>query len=245
MAKTVTQIQSEMDAAQAGIPALAGLTSASSSAIYRNLKYLVALAHSLLYTAWDATKAEINAIASSQVIGTLAWYVGLAKGYSSGTVVQRASCREVGTKVILKVAKVSSGQTIQLTTGELNNVKDYIKANKVAGTDIDVISQTADLINITMSVQFTGTQATVEAAIVAALKSYLSNLAFDSTLSKSLIENEILGLPDVLDASVDILLIDYGAGYETITGNLASADAGYFEIGKNGANDLITLNMYS
>ncbi|MBK6819832.1 MAG: hypothetical protein IPG85_09720 [Bacteroidetes bacterium] len=244
MAKTVAQIQAEMDVAQAGIPALSTLTSPSTTAIYTLLKYLVALAMAMLYTAWDAIKAEVNQIALNQIIGTRQWYVNLALQYNGGTHVQRASCRESGTKVILKVAKQAAGVTSQLSISELNDVKNEVKTKKVVGTDIDVISQTADLISIIMSIQYTGVQATVEAAVIAALKNYLQNLTFDSNLSKSLIENEILGVTDVIDASVDELKIDYGLGYELIPGNLASPDAGYFEVGKFLGNDLITLNMY-
>ncbi len=233
-----------MDALQSTIPALAPLNSVSGAAVYTNLKYLVALAHAMLYKAWDLIRAEINTITAGQIIGTKQWYVNLALGYSSGTVVQRASCLETGRKVILKVATVASGSTAQLSSVNLANLKAYIKSKKVVGTDIDIISQTADLLDITLSIQFTGVQLTVETAVIAELKSYLANLPFDSNLSKSLIENAVLSVPGVLDASVDQLKIDYGVGYEEISGNLASPDAGYFEIGKLSGNDLITLNMY-
>lgn len=244
MAKTAAQIKTEMDATQATLPALASLTSPSSSAIYTNFKNLIALVMTWLYDAWDAIKAEVNLIAESQIIGTKQWYVKLALQYNGGTHVQRASCRESNTSVVLKVAKQAAGITSQLTLAELNNVKAYIKSKKVAGTDISVISQTADLVDITMDVQYTGIQATVEAAIIAALKDYFQNLTFDATLSKSLIENAILSVPDVIDCSVSLLKINYGVGWQTITGNIAQADAGYFEIGVNLGNDLITLNMY-
>lgn len=244
MAKTVAQIQADMDSAQSLIPALAPLTSMSSSAIYTNFKALVALAHSLLYKAWDLMKDELNSIAAGQIIGTRQWYINIALAYNSGSHVQRASCVENGTKVILKVAKQASGVTSQLSTSELNDIKNEIKAKKVAGTDIDVVSQTADLVSLTISVKYTGVSATVQAAVIAAIKAYLQNLAFDSDLSKSLLENEMLQVLGVLDASVDIMSVDYGIGYQVITSNTTPPDAGYFEIGKLAGNDLITLNMY-
>lgn len=244
MAKDTNTILAEMDAQQATITELAPLTSVSSTAIFKLIKYLIALAHASMYTMWDAVKNEINTITSSQIIGTPQWYVNLALTYNSGLNAQRASCREVGTKVILKVAKSSSGVTSQLTNTELANLTTFVNSKKVAGTDISILSQTADLVSFVISVQYTGVQATVEAAVVAAIKSYLAALAFDSNLSRSLIENALLSVPGVLDASVDLMSVDYGLGYEIIPGNLASADAGYFEVGKLAGNDLITLNMY-
>jgi len=245
MAKTTTEIKAEMDALQATITDLNGLNSVSTTAIYTLIKNLVATAHAQLYIMWDAVRAELNAVAESQILGTKAWYVQIAKNYSSGTVVHKATCLESGRKVIVKVAKLNSGLTVHLTNAELSGLKAYMKTKKIAGTDLDVISQTADLVDITMSIQFTGIQVDVETAVIAGIKSYLSDLPFDSNLSKSQIENFIMGIPGVLDASVDLLKIDYGVGYTEITTNLASPDAGYFEIGKSGGNDLITLNMYN
>lgn len=244
MAKSVNQIITEMDAAQAAEPALVNLNSPSSSAIYTLMKYIVALAHSMLYSTWDFAKADLNQIALSQIVGTRAWYVNLALNYNGGTHVQRANCRDNGTKVILKVAKYASGQTSQLSNAELSDVKSFVNLKKVAGTDIDVISQTADLVSILMSVQYTGVMATVEAAVKLAIKDYISALPFDAILSKSLLQDHILSQTNVLNAYIDEMKVDYGLGYNIIPGNLAEPDAGYFEIGKVAAVDLITLNMY-
>lgn len=244
MAKDVNAILAEMDAQQATITELAPLNSVSSTAVYKKFKYLIALAHAAVYQMWDAVKAEINTLTASQIIGTPAWYVNLALTFNSGLNAQRASCREVGTKVILKVAKSAAGVTSQLTNTELSNLTTFVNSKKVAGTDISIVSQTADLVSLVVSIQYSGVQSAVEVAVIAAIKNHLASLPFDATLSRSLIENALISLSDVLDASVDVLSVDYGLGYEIILGNLAAADAGYFEVGKLAGNDLITLNMY-
>lgn len=245
MAKDINVILNEMDTEQTAQPALTLLNSVSVTAVYTAFKKVFALGGKLLFDAWDIVREEINQIASAQIIGTKQWYVNLAKGYSGGTIVQRASALEVGTKVILKVAAVTGGQTAQLSSTNLNNLRAYIYSKKVAGTDLDIISQTADLVSLVLSIKYSGVMATVKAAVIAAIKSYLDTLPFDSSLSKTLLEQIILSVPGVLDCSVDVMSIDYGLGYQVITANTALPDAGYFEVGKSGGNDLITANMYT
>lgn len=244
MGKNINQIITDLDTAQAAEPALVNLNSGSSSAIYTKLKYIFAFVAVGLYTAWDAVLAQFEALAQSYVIGTRAWYVQLAKNYLSGALVTKANCLEDGTKVILKVAKDVAGQTTNLTSSELSGLITYINLKKVVGTDIDVLSQTADLIDITMSIQYVGTLATVEADVIQAIKDYLDNLLFGSDLSKTLLTDAVLNVTGVVNAYIDVLKADTGLGYVTIAGNIATTDAGYWEVGKAGANDLITLNMY-
>ncbi len=246
MGKTVADIITDMDNEQANQPALSGITTTSSTAVFKKKKHVVAVAGKYLYDAFTAVKEELKTLASSYRIGTCAWYVTLAKDYNGGLLVAKASCIENGPKVILKVAKEVGGVTDQLTIAELTNLKTYIRVKKVAGTDIDVISQTADLVDIELDIQYNGVQATVEAAVIQAIKDYLDDLEFDSDLSKTLLVDELLNLPDVVNAYVKNLKVDIGAGYTLISGNLATPDAGYWEIGKDTSNnDLITLNMYT
>lgn len=234
-----------MDTEQASLPALTTLNSVSATAVYTSFKKVFALGGSLLYDAWDVVRNEINALAAGQIIGTKQWLINLAKSYSGGTVVQRASVVENDTKVILKVAGLSSGLTTQLTALQLSGLKTFITARKVAGTDLDIISQTADLVSLALSIQYNGVMNTVKAAVIAAIKSYLANLAFDSVLSKTQLEQVILAVPGVVDCAVDVMSIDYGTGYQVIATNTAQPDAGYFEVGQSGGNDLITTNMYN
>lgn len=245
MAKDINQIIADMDAAQAAESDLSGLTSGSSTALHKLFKYVVALVYVTLYKAWDSVLAEFEALAQSYIIGTRAWYVQLALDYSGGTLIKKANCQDVGTKVILKVAKEVSGATVNLTTTELANFADYVNAKKVAGTDIDVLSQTADLVDITMSIQYVGTQAVVEADVIAAIKAYLATHPFGQDLSKTLLTDAILDVTGVLNAYIDILNINTNGSWVTVTGNYGTTDAGYWEVGKNGSSqDLITLNMY-
>jgi uncharacterized phage protein gp47/JayE len=162
-----------------------------------------------------------------------------------GGAATKASCIEQGSKVLIKVAKLNGTTTAQLTPAEVNAIRNYISIKKIVGSDVDVISQTADLCKFVLSVQFTGVQATVEADVKQAIKDYLFNLPFDQVLTKGLLIDTLLNVVGVVDAFIDILEVDYGLGYMLIPGNIAPNDAGYFEVGKDALNnDYIALNMY-
>lgn len=245
MPANINDIINEMDTAQAAEPALASLNSPSSTAIYTVFKRVIAAGIVELSRLWDIAKAQLNQIAQSQIYGTPAWYVNLVLNVMPSTPVAKASCLENGTKVLLKVAALSSGVTVQLTTTQLDNVRTFVKSRKIAGTDIDVISQIADKTNWSLSVQYVGTQSVVKAAVEQGIKDYLQALPFGIPLSKGLLIDYILTIPGVIDCFVDVLLINYGAGYQLVSGNTAQPDAGYYEVGKDNLNnDLINLNMY-
>jgi hypothetical protein len=244
MAQTVNDILIEMDAAQAAEPALAPLNSTSNTAIFTMFKRIVAIAIVQLSRLWDIAKKELNTIALSQIYGTKAWYVNLVLNMPGGAAT-KASCIEQGSKVLIKVAKLSSTITAQLTPAEVNAIRGYVSIKKVVGSDIDVISQTADLCKFTLSIQYAGVLSSIEAAVKQAVKDYLFNLPFDQNLTKGLLIDDLLNVPGVIDAFIDVLELDYGLGYNVVQGNTATPDAGYFEVAKDGSNnDLITLNMY-
>lgn len=244
MAVNINDVIAEMDAAQAAESALVTLNSSSSSAIYTTFKKVIAAGIVQLSRLWDIAKKELNAIALTQIYGTRAWYANLVLTMP-GAVAVKASCIEMGSKVLIKVAKLSGATTVQLTAGEVTAIRTYVSTKKIAGSDVDVLSQTADLCKYAISVQYSGVSATIEAAVKVAVKSYLAALPFDEVLTKALLIDTLLNVPGVLNAYVDGLEIDYGLGYVAILGNTAPPDAGYFEIGKDAfAVDYLTINMY-
>lgn len=244
MPANLNDILTEMDAVQAAETSLATLDSSSLSAIYTNFKKVIAAGIVQLSRLWDIAKKELNTIAINQIYGTRAWYANLVLTMP-GAVATKASCIEQGSKVLIKVAKLSGTSTINLTPSEVTAIRSYVSIKKVSGSDVDVISQTADLCKFVLSVQFTGVQATVEAAVKQAIKDYLFSLPFDVELTKALLTDVLLNVPGVVNAYIDVLEVDYGLGYNVVLGNIAPPDAGYFEVGKDsGSNDYITLNMY-
>jgi hypothetical protein len=251
MAKTVQQIYNELVAEKATKPELAGLNSSSQTAIYTLWLWVVAYAHKLLYDMWDVTKAEISQVASQQIIGTKPWYTGLALNWTGGSKPVTAcwvveALTTLDKKVIMKVANSTAGVGYaNLSDADLSALKIYIASKKVIGTDLDIISQTADLLLLKFSIKYIGVQAVVEAAVKSHIKNYLASMAFGSQLSITVLANSIFSVAGVLDVIVDDAQVNVGLGYTPITANYIYADAGYFEIGKDSSNnDLITLNMY-
>lgn len=252
MAKTVTQIYNELLNEKTNHADLNGLNSTSTTAIWRLWLYLTAIAHKLLYDMWDKTKEEINQIGAQQIVGTKPWYEGLALNWTGGSIgVIAASCIEILTtldkKVILRVAGDNgSGGYTNLSTPDRTALQTYINSKKVVGTDVDIISSTADLLWFGFSIKYTGVLATVQADVEQAIKDYISNLPFGATLSMSQLSNALFSVQNVLDVTHDYTKLDNGLGYTTITTNLISSTVGYFEIGKdNFNNDHIDLNMYT
>lgn len=243
MAANINDIVAEMNAQQATETSLAGLNSVSSSAVYTNFKEVVAAGIVQLTRLWDIAKKELNAITLNQIYGTPLWYVNLVLNMP-GAVATKASCKENGRKVLIKVAKISGSATTQLTPSEITAIRSYVSIKKIVGSDVDVLSQTADLCKFVISVQYTGVQATVEAAVIQAIKDYLFALPFDAELTKALLNDVLLNVAGVVNCYIDSLEVDYGLGYQVIAGNVAAPDAGYFEVGTLLGNDLITLNMY-
>ena len=247
MARTIAHIEAEILAAKAAEPLLDDLNSPSNTAIWRLWIRLTAVAHYVIYRQWETTKVDFSTIMLNNIMGTLRWYALMARGVVSNgyPIVSRASARENGTKVIVKVAKLSGGILAHLTPLELSAVRKHIKLHKIAGTDIDVLSQTADLVSMAVDIRCTGDFTVVSAAVKFAIKDYMANLDFDTSLSKGLLVDMLIGTVDgVADAYIRELSVDIGFGYNVISASIVEADAGYFEIGTSGGSDLITLNLY-
>lgn len=250
--KTPQQIFNEMEAEKNAQADLVNLDSPSNTAIWRLWLWLVAFAHNLLYVAWDETKAEIAIIASQQITGTAPWYEGLALNWTAGTVpIDVASCKENVTpphrKVILKVATFDTGSDsfINIPQADIDALTAYLETKKVMGTDLDLISQSADLLSFGFNIQYSGVLATVESAVIQRIKDYLQTIDFGSDLSVSLLINDLFNVPGVLDVTLDFAELNIGLGYVPQLLNIIETDAGYFEIGKDNLNnDLIALNMF-
>jgi hypothetical protein len=247
MAKPIQQIKDEMDAALAASSLATVATNSSAMARYRAFMNVIADVIFVVYREWDTAKMQLAAITSSSIIGTANWYVTMAKAwtYNGSFLIDRASCRENGTKVFLKVAKNGGTGLVNLSQSELAEFAAYIKAKKVVGTDITCISQTADLIAIRMDIQYSGAQASIEADCKNKIKQYLASLTFDESLNKGAIADYIAeNVTGVIAAYTTELKVDIGVGYTTVIGAYIAADAGYFEVGKQNGTDLITLDMH-
>lgn len=247
MARSVADIEQEMITEKANHTELDDFSTASSVSAIRKVINVVAQAIHSLEELWDKFKSDVSKMAEQQKVGTDPYYKGKALAFNGGGLVTRVSLRGRKGTVLLKVAKDGANDTIiNLTAQELSDLKEYFEAdNMVIGTDLVIVSQTADLCSFKISVRYVGIKTDVEQAVIAALKSYLNTL-FDTPLSKTLLEQELLKVVGVEDVFISELKVDKGLGYDLITDNSVDADAGYFVVGQDGSNnDLITLTMYT
>ena len=173
--ETMTELealQPETDSAQT---LLDDLTSASKVAIWRLMFWVVAVSIWIHESLWDVFRDEINAIAEATIAGTSQWYrnqcllfqYGDDLEYNTTTykfeystkeankqTIKRASVQEFGGDLLIKVAKEVSGSIEPLDTDEYNAFSAYMNQIKFAGTFLNIISQDADLINITIQVYY-------------------------------------------------------------------------------------------
>lgn len=171
MARTKDEILAAMLADKAGRSELDGMSSSSSSAIWRVLFDLVATAAKVLEDLWDVFKIEVEALENSAIAGTARWYQEQALAYQQGDtltwsgqrwaylvvdatkqIVDKASATDSGNELRLKVAKVVAGVPQPLSESELSGFNAYIKKIKFAGTNVVVVSLPPDELKLTMTV---------------------------------------------------------------------------------------------
>lgn len=174
MARTIKEISdSIIGEMQVNIPAL---TSPSKVAIYRLIVDVVATAIWSLEKLWDIFKADIETRIQAAVSGTVAWLHNACLTFQYGDnlefngekfiypvvntdkqIIKRCAIVESGSKVLIKVAKLSGETPVELTFDEYNAFKWYIRNIKFAGVKTAIISQPADLLSLSFKVYYAPT----------------------------------------------------------------------------------------
>lgn len=163
---SLTELQPQVDDAQT---LLSDINSSSKVADWRLWLWLVAFAHHLHEAFMDLFRKEIDAKVAGAKSHTLRWYQIQAMAFQYGydltfneeilvyqyevddvdsRIVTRAAVEESTGTVVLKVAK----ETGALSTNELNAFNAYMSQIKDAGTDLLIISTTADQFKVTLEV---------------------------------------------------------------------------------------------
>lgn len=238
MARTTEEIYNSMLVHKATLPELSGMYTQSRSGFYAKLLWLVAFAHNLLEQFFDLFKKEVDDKLAQKEPGTPSWYVQILKTvYQDGDdlvvkdgkityapvdekkrIITRASFKETGGQLKLKVAKgdINSGQA--LSAEEKTRVENFLERFKYAGTGIELISLNADKLRVEGTIYYDGIQdqAIVKTNVVEALRKYCLNLAEDGMVRRIKVIDAIQGVPGVVDADVTINAIA-GAAVTLIT----------------------------
>ena len=152
---------------------LKDLTSTSKVAIWRLVFYVVSVCVWIHEQLWDTFLIDITTIANNAIPGTAQWYIKQIKAFqlgdmliwdgnkfsyaainSSKLVVGQCAVILSSSVLYIKVAKFINGLLTPLLSSELTSLKQYIEKIKFAGTQITVINDPADLLQLAYTVYY-------------------------------------------------------------------------------------------
>jgi hypothetical protein len=252
MARSIATIQAEMAAARAASAELAGLSSPSATSIYRLLEFVQATSIWAFETILDRFRDEMADTIARAPAGTPAWYADQALLFQVGEplivlpsgkpgyevvnparrIVTRSTAKEASTgKLFLKVAKdgATAGTLAALSNEELVQVSGYMTALKFAGTRLEVVSRSADRLQLTGTIYYDPLLpvATVRTNVVAAVQGYLAGLDFDGQVYVSKLTDALQAVPGVRDVAPLTVAARVGVAAPVAIPRIYETAAGY------------------
>jgi hypothetical protein len=230
MARTIAEIQEEMDAAQALQTGLSGLNSPSQTAIYTLWKYIISAAIWAHETLWDKFKVELETIVDNAPVGTDGWVQSqsLLFQYSATDpqiivlndfvpsypvvdtdlqIITRCSVKTLPNKVVsVKVAK--SDPPSALTSTELSSFAGYLDDISFAGVQYNAVSLASDKLYLDAEIFYNGQYSSVISdTVIAAINDYLANIPFDGNVRVSSLYDSIQNVAGVTDVIINDMAI--------------------------------------
>jgi len=230
MARSIAQIQAEMDAEQALQTGLSGLNSPSQTAIYTLWKYIISSAIWAHEKLWDLFKVELETIVDNAPIGTDSWVQAQAfKFQYSATdpqivslvnfvpsypvvdtdlqIITRCSVKTLPNKVVsVKVAKSDPPSALSAT--ELSSFKGYLDDISFAGVQYNAVSLASDKLYLDAEIFYNGQYSTVISDnVIAAINDYLANIPFDGYVRVSALYDAIQSVAGVTDVIINDMAI--------------------------------------
>lgn len=251
MARTISEIQTEIITQKNLHTELSLLNSTSATAIWRLWTYIVAVVIWSHEQLWELFKVEIQEIAAREEIGTKRWYQGTALAYQHGDalvydasayrygyasvdtslqVVKHCAIRESGGIVQVKVAGEASGVLTPLSAPEEAGLLSYLDKLKMAGTFLSIINQNPDDIKLTLTVYVDPIVIDYVNPVESAINSYLEGLPFDSIMRLSALVDAIQAVRGVVDVAINSAEAKHGALPYTPISTSYIAQAGYMRI---------------
>ena len=203
MARTIAQIQAQMDAEQALQPALSGLNSVSQTAIYTLWKFIMSSSIFLLESLMDVLKVDIETAIANQAIGSDKWVKDRVDEfqYSTGTpqvlqivndvasydpidltlqIISRSSVETAANRTVS--VKVATGEPpVALSGAQKTSLEGYLDKISFAGVGPTVTSLASDKLFLEGEIFFDGQFAsTISADVIAGIEGYMAALDFDT-----------------------------------------------------------------
>ena len=229
MARTVEEIEDQIDTIKATKAELAALDSVSNTAIWRLWRFITAQVINYFEVAWDKFQAVIQAIIDNNQYGTDDWWYKKMLAFQFGDllgfinnvyqypvidaakqIVKFCSITSNSGKVQIKVAASSGGQPVVLTTDQLDGLLSYCQQIRPAGIRFTVQSLAADKLKITGNIYYNaqGDIAVIKPAVFAAIGTFLSTLNttnFNGTLFCNKLIDAVQAVPGTINNQIDLL----------------------------------------
>lgn len=222
---TLTSLQPAVDSYQ---QLLVDLTSASNTAGWRLLFFVIAIGIWTLENLFDDHKTWINNRAAEIITGTVPWYVRETYKFQYGDplvwngekyeyavidpshqIIKLANGNESGGIITIKTAKLDgSGQPEQLSSGELTALDDFWKKWKFGGARVQVVSRPADLLKVYYKIYYDPLVLTSTGELINspgvfpvedAINEYIKSLPFDGTYVTTALTDVLQNVPGVLN----------------------------------------------
>jgi hypothetical protein len=267
MAKTIAEIEAEIDAKKAEYSELSNLNSPSLVARWKMWRYIIAFFTNYIWQLTDAFKLEIEDIIKKGVAGRGDWYVAKAYEFQYGDnltvvdnvlqyasidadkkIIKRASYFNDTTQnppvIKLRVATEEvGGNIVGLGSPQLIAFTDYINSIMFAGTRIEIISQATDLLKFIATIYYNPLfdLESLKVKVESAIKDYLKNLPFDGQVKISAIVDAIQKIEGVSDVVVTTIQAKTNVGSYANVVRVYNTVAGYIQIDE--ANFPLSANL--
>lgn len=242
------------------------LNSTSKVARWLNFFYFMAFAIKIHEDIFDLHKAEVEATADLLIVGTARWLQTKALEYQDGDalqfnaangtygyatvvdstdakrVVQRAAVREEGGIVIFKIANASGSTITPLTVAEKTGFNRYIKKVSPAGTQMSIISDSADVLHVELTVKYSPLVLTSAGElktdnsikpVEVAINNYISNLDFNGVFNLTQLIDAVQlasGVDDAYITLAEARAASAATFTDVVPTNEYVTNAGYLEI---------------
>lgn len=224
MARTVTEIYNTFLSEKEKYSSLSGLTSTSTTAIWRSIYYAAAVVMGTAEQLRDVWESDMLESAATLPCGTPKWYAARLLEYQEGYVLEYnrtngrleystideeariikvATCESESDTVVLKCAKSDGGTGLtNLSVSEYIAVREYIDQYKFAGTIVSLISNPADLLQLSIKVKVDTTLITTDGYLVSNNTTYPIEDAINTFIKEYSLTNfnSTLQLSDLVDA---------------------------------------------
>lgn len=264
MELSVEEIQQQIIAEKDLHSELAVFSSTSMFAKWRKWTFVIATSFRTVISRFTTFVNDVLELLSKQKVGRVRWYAEMAKKYQHGhsvvtdtdtydntgldeavieasRVVKFSACVDVGTRLRLKVAGLTSGSLAPITTAQLAGFISYMENDvKFAGVYIEYVNSVADELQLTYKIYYdpnildaTGKRldGTNDTPIQNAITDYLLNgITFNGYFSSSKLTDNLQVIDGVVIPSLQVAKARFGLSPFSDIIDVYQADAGYLRL---------------